>query len=172
MKTTAYASLVMLLAVVACGEETPKDVPVEGAGPRLTCDTPSDADTLLEFLADGKYREWERESGPHPSAGPHGGTVLTYVNDTLLESLEAGNEVHPPCSASVKELFLGNEEVSGYAVYVKVREDSANGAGWYWLETFSTDPTDSPAFEGDGDGTCVGCHSTGNDFVRTPFPLQ
>ncbi|MFN8643751.1 MAG: hypothetical protein U0802_19610 [Candidatus Binatia bacterium] len=107
-------------------------------------------------------------SAPHPSAGPHGGRVRTFLNPALFASLDAGNGQHPAGAATVKELYLSGENVRGWAVAVKLRADSDQGRGWYWFEDFGSG---SP-FEGVGLAACTGCHSAGRDFIRIPFPLQ
>ena len=52
---------------------------------------------------------------------------------------------------------------------VKLQADSDAGRGWYWYELFGSGP---PPLQGVGHGVCTGCHSSGRDFVRIPFPLQ
>ena len=109
------------------------------------------------------YKTWTAESGPHPSAGPHGATVRTFLNDVVLQSLAAGNTSHPAGSALVKELYFGGSTVQLWAVEVKVQDDSDGGRGWYWWEGGTS---------GFGNPTCTGCHAGGRDYVLTPFPLQ
>jgi hypothetical protein len=98
--------------------------------------------------------------------------VFTYLNDVLAESLARGDATHPRCSASIKELYLGNAEVSGWSVLVKTEDASKSGRGYYWLETTSTRAGRAADYEGQGIGICVGCHSAGRDYFRTPWPLQ
>ncbi|MBC8070948.1 MAG: hypothetical protein IAG13_21660 [Deltaproteobacteria bacterium] len=129
---------------------------------------PTDGAALLPWLEAGSYTGWTAESGPHPSAGPHGsGGVLTFVNDALFASLDAGNGEHPQDAAVVKELFAGDGSISGWAVMVKV-EPGQGGASWYWYEIVGT----STYADGIDEGLCTGCHSGGVDQVLTPFPLQ
>ena len=147
--------------------------PVDASdAPVGACEVPSEPAELIAYLQRGDYKAFERESAVHASTGPHGGRVLTYVNDVLAESLTRGNAEHPRCAASVKELFLGNDEVSGWAVFVKTEDASARGKGYYWLEITSTRPNRSADYEGQGIGICVGCHSAGRDYFRAPWPLQ
>jgi hypothetical protein len=135
------------------------------------CEVPSDPSALLDYLRSGAYKDFARETAPHPSTGPHAGGVLTYVNDLLAASLDAGAAEHPRCAASIKELFLGKDEVSGWAVFVRAEEESRSGRGYYWLEVTRTDATRAD-YEGHGIGICVGCHSAGRDYFRSPWPLQ
>jgi hypothetical protein len=179
------------MAGLACGDagagpDTPSNRPETAAdaavdpdepaaprdGPQSACDVPSQPAELLAYLQRGEYKAFERESAVHPSTGPHGGRVLTYVNAVLSDSLARGDAEHPRCAASVKELFLGNREVSGWAVFVKTDNASAGGKGYYWLEILGTQPDRSADYEGQGIGICVGCHSAGRDYFRAPWPLQ
>jgi hypothetical protein len=132
---------------------------------------PSEPDALLSYLRRGEYRALAAESGPHPSTGPHGGRVLTYVNEPLARSLEAGNAEHPRCAAAIKELFGSGDQVSGWAVLVKTEAESSRGEGYYWLEILRKDAP-APDYAGQGLGICVGCHSAGRDFFLAPWPLQ
>lgn len=122
------------------------------------------------WLQKKEYTAWRKESAPHPSAGPHGATVLTYLAPKLDGSLAAGSAEHPRGSAAVKE-FIANGQVTGWAAYVKTQDASDTGKGWYWYEVFDSKPGASP-IEGQGKTTCTGCHSAGKDFVRSPYPLQ
>ncbi len=124
---------------------------------------PTSSAELRTWLQAGMYKSWTAESATHPSAGPHGATVRTFLNDTVLQSLAAGNTSHPAGSALVKELYFGGNTVQLWAVEVKVQDDSAGGRGWYWWEGASS---------GLGDPACTGCHAAGRDYVLTPFPLQ
>jgi hypothetical protein len=139
---------------------------------RENCDVPSQSAELIAFLRAGGYRSFAHESARHPSAGPHFGEVITYLNPVLEASLADGASEHPACAAAVKELFVGEDTVQGWAVFVKVRERSQDGGGFYWFETTSTAPDDDPDFAADGIALCAGCHRSGTDFVRAPFPLQ
>ncbi len=132
---------------------------------------PTESQALFTWLAAGSYLDWEAESAIHPSAGPHGGDVRTFVNDTLLGSLADGASSHPAGSASVKELYSAGE-LRGWATFVKTSDDSAQGDNWFWYENFSVTDASSPVAADFGVGLCVNCHVAGQDFVLTPFPLQ
>lgn len=132
---------------------------------------PAEQNAIFQWLKDGHYTGWAAESGVHASAGPHGGGVRTYVNAALLESLSAGNSMHPKGAAAVKELYDG-ATLSGWAVELKTDADSAGGQGWYWYENYSTTDPSGPVAAGNGKSLCFNCHSGGADHVLTPFPLQ
>jgi hypothetical protein len=129
---------------------------------------PTNGAELLPWLEAGEYLGWTAESGVHPSSGPHGGGVRTFVNDVLHASLAAGSASHPQGAAAIKELYGDGATVIGWAVEVKLQADSAGGDGWYWYERFQ----DSVYADGTGEGICTGCHGGGNDYVLSPFPLQ
>ena len=127
---------------------------------------PTDAAALHAWLLAGNYLGWAAESAPHRSTGPHGGSVRTYVNPTLFDSLSAGAAAHPQGAVAVKELYFNNPggPIAEWAVMVKLQDDSDGGRGWYWYE--------GEGLAGVGLGICTGCHSAGRDLVRIPFPLQ
>jgi hypothetical protein len=125
---------------------------------------------ILAWLKAGTYSTWQAEAAAHKSSGPHG-TVRTFVNTALANSLAAGNGSHPVGATAVKELH-GSSGVTGWAVSVKVAADSAGGKGWYWYETFSTAAAAKPAADGTGVGLCTGCHGGGTDYVLVPYPLK
>ncbi len=129
---------------------------------------PQNGAELLPWLEAGEYLGWTAESDIHESTGPHLGDVRTFVNDVLFDSLDAGDAAHPMDAATVKELYGSGDTVLGWAVMVKVQADSAGGDGWYWYEYFDGDTISDSL----GDGLCTGCHSSGSDYFRSPFPLQ
>ena len=132
---------------------------------------PTTRDELFAYLQRGGYRGFARESAVHASDGPHGG-VLTFVNGTLERSLADGNAAHPSGAAAVKELYAADRAtLTGWAVEVKTAADSAGGQGWYWYEVFSTSDGTRP-IEGFGNPACTGCHASGRDYVRVPYPLR
>ncbi|MBK8263073.1 MAG: hypothetical protein IPK80_17255 [Nannocystis sp.] len=123
---------------------------------------------LLAWLESGAYDGWAAESKIHPSTGPHGGQVRTFLNAALNKSLSDGASVHPEGAASVKELWGQGDAIIGWAVEIKVQPDSDGGKGWYWYELINGTEY-GPAL---GLGLCSGCHSGGVDYVLVPFPLQ
>ncbi len=130
---------------------------------------PITAVALRAWLVRGAYKNWHAESAPHPSGGPHGGMVRTYLNDAVFDSLAAGNTTHPKGAAVVKELFAG-AAVGEWAVEIKLDADSNRGKNWYWYEGIG--------LASKGLGICTGCHGgnfasyVSKDYVLSPFPLQ
>lgn len=138
-----------------------------GAGGGTACDVPMNAADLETFISGGTYQSWDGESAVHPSTGPHG-MVRTYVNQTLFDSLTANNASHPVCSAAIKELYENDgTTISGYAVTVKAT-NGTSGGDWYWYERIGN----NVVADGTGVGGCTGCHGSGTDYFRSPFPLQ
>ena len=131
---------------------------------------------LHDYLRAGTYTEMAvREAGRHPSAGPHarfGAPVRVFMNATLAASLEAGNKQHPVGSEALKEMYLDDGTLEGWAVMVKTQEDSDSGRGWFWYEATSTEPGADPFMSGNGIPLCAGCHSTGSDYLLTRWPLR
>ena len=124
---------------------------------------------LLTWLREGSYRAaYVAEPEVHASGGPHGGNVRTYYNSILVEDLRAGRATFRKGATMVKELyFSGTDVVVGYAVMSKVRRKSgAGGEGWLWLESFDGTNAD---FFGRGVRLCANCHSSGQDFLLSPF---
>ncbi|MCR9164236.1 MAG: hypothetical protein ACE37F_17900 [Nannocystaceae bacterium] len=151
------------------GAPTTSGDTAEGStGPDLPPDAaPPNSAELLPWLEAASYAGWPAESATHPSAGPHFTAVRTFVNDTLLTSLEAGSEDHPLGSTAVKELYGADEALGGWAVIVKVAPGSSADS-WYWYESFEgTTYADET-----GNAGCGNCHGQGQDYVRTPVPLQ
>src|SRR4051812_24096108 len=88
--------------------------PVDGVdGGNAVNGVPTNAADMNAFLQQRGYASWAKESAQHPSTGPHGGIVLTYVNPELDASLKAGNAEHPSGAAAVKEFYSGGK-VSGF----------------------------------------------------------
>ncbi len=131
---------------------------------------PIDSPAALEaWLARGAYKTWAAESAVHPSTGPHGGNVRTFVNAVALASLAAEAAEHPEDATTVKELYgAGTDTIVGYAVSRKTAAESQAGATWYWYERLN----DTTYASDLGVGLCTGCHGGGADYILTPYPLQ
>lgn len=138
-----------------------------------TIEVPTSASALLEYLKKGSYQTWRRESAPHQTQGPHKSGALVFINDVLLKSLEAKNTSHPKGSVAIKELYqVDLKTKAGWAVMVKIDDNSQGGRGWYWFEVFSSSAGDQFIADGNGVALCTGCHQPGKDFFLTKFPLQ
>ncbi len=121
------------------------------------------ADALTAFVKGGSYKTWKAEPAIHPSTGPHGGNVRTYVNDVLYASLKAGNTGHPKGSIVVKELYgSGTSSLTGHAIDVK---DDQSGE-WVFYEGFAPGYS-SPYYYRGTSNFCANCHAPGLDYVLT-----
>jgi hypothetical protein len=133
-------------------------------------DVPSNAADLQAFLDAGDYSGFAAESAVHASTGtsPHG-MVRVFINETLDQSLTAGNTSHPIGSAAIKELY-GDDGTTriGWAVSVKTADDSGDGMGWYWFRSADGMVT----HESNGNADCTACHAPGVDYFTSSYPLQ
>jgi len=145
------------------------------AAPAVAADTaPTEPQALNQFLQAGSYKNWPKESRPQDArAGAHpGGQIRAWLSPALAKSLADGAKSHPAGSATVKEMFDASGKLRGWSVGVKTAADSAGGKNWFWYEVESTAPGAKPAYVGLNAQPCSACHSTGRDFVLTPFPLR
>jgi len=171
LRTIALVGLVPL-AVTGCGGDS-------SAGDAQT--PPQGQAAMKAWLLEGNYKKWHCETAAHDARPPSPHGVNRICSNDLLSATAAGAN-YPAESAGVKELWdMVGGKVMGYAVYLKLANDSAAGANWYYYE-------DSPAINpmggvfADGVGTsgnpktvCVGCHMatgidamhSGHDFVYT-----
>jgi len=151
------------------GEDDGADAGSEGANtPVDPLVVPTEGGALLAWLQAEPYLDWPGESAIHASTGPHFGNVRTWLHPDLVDSLEAGEAMHPAGVGTVKELYGDGMARRGWSVSVKRADDSAGGDGWYWYEVYD----DSVLADADGLGLCTGCHGGGVDYVLTPYPLQ
>ncbi|MGQ0649298.1 MAG: cytochrome P460 family protein [Gemmatimonadaceae bacterium] len=95
--------------------------------------------------------------------------LRTRFNAIAATQLDAGGKVRagasfPDSSLIVKELVTGTT-LSRYAVMMKRRTDAnASAGGWLWAY-FAPDGSAQIGIGGKG-AACVGCHSSGIDYVR------
>lgn len=163
-------SVTVLVLLAACGGGRAAGVP-DALVEEEPAAIPTDPAALQQWLAAGSYSTWQSESKPHPSEGPHGGDVRTFLSADLAASLAAGTD-HPAGAAAVKELYGDGPAVMGWAVSIKLAPDSADGDNWFWYEVFTTDPTGIADYQGAGLDLCTDCHVAGDDYVLIPFPLR
>lgn len=144
------------------GDATSRDT---SPGDAMTGDAPglvpTEANALKQFLTERRYMGFKAEPAVHASAGPHG-SVRTFVNDVLEASWAAGNTVHPLGTASVKELYAG-DNLTGWAVLVKTASDQA-AKNYFWYEIIN----ENIIANAQGAPLCANCHASGQDYVLTP----
>jgi hypothetical protein len=159
------AACLAILCAAACSPDPGDPLDVDGDA-AASFEVPVGA-ALQPWLIARGYEAMRAEPAPHPTAGPHG-RVRTFFSPALVASLAGAGE-HPRGAGAVKELYDG-DDLRGWAVEVKVQDDSASGDGWYWYEVFGTDVDSEAVVDGTGAGGCTGCHGRGTDFVRAALP--
>lgn len=133
--------------------------------------------------ASTNYKTWAAEPAVHASRepSPHGFNRI-YSNDIIAANATTTGP-WPKGAAAVKELYASATAMTpiGIAVYLKLEDDSAAGANWYWYERVPVGneaPHDANGVVADGRGDsgppkaiCVGCHAgAGTDPMHTPTP--
>lgn len=155
----------LLLAVLAgaCGPSSTVD---EGTGVIQGLDT-SEAG-ITAFVREGRYKDWLAEPAVHETRAPHGSKVRVFFNDTVVQSLRAGNATHPVGSILVKEMYEADGKMlRGHALDVKISEGTGKDT-WLFYEGFVPDYASN--YYGRGHSTCHGCHASGSDYVTTALP--
>ncbi len=151
--------LLTLVTLAACSDPGPSTLGDPLDDPQLP---PRGSVDITTWIASGHYLDWVCEDAPHAgrSPSPHGRNRICS-NDALTTS--TGTGPFSVGSAAVKEIYDG-DRISIHAVYRKVK-DGEGGDTWYWFEGTA----DDVIANGEGDSTCVGCHSGApRDFVFTP----
>lgn len=120
---------------------------------------PSGARELLDRVRAEGYQDWTRAPGyevRRASRAPHSDAVDIYINETLVQALEADPPVDawPIGSIIVKEGWDGGDRE--LIALMEKRTD-----GWFWAEFFGSDSK----YSGKPD-LCIDCHRSGDDFVR------
>lgn len=155
-------------SLLGCASEAEEDRDLGSPVENNPCDIPVDDLTELSaWLEDERYLTWTAESAVHDSSGPHFGNVRTWISSELEASLAADADVHPVCSAAVKELYGDDQARGGWSLSVKIA-DSGGKSDWFWYEVYESESY----AEGTDVDVCTNCHRAGVDFVLTPFPLQ
>lgn len=133
---------------------------------------PASAAALFEYLKAARYKSFAHESVAHPSRGQHPVNVIAYLNPALNNSMAAGNTEHPTGSAAILEMLDADGALTGWGGSVKTHAASLGGSGWFWYEVRSTTDGENPAASNWGIPSCVGCHTSGRDFVLSDYPLR
>jgi len=134
----------LLLGAVGCGDNQ----------------DPDGARALWERIHALDYRTWERAPGyasRRLSDAPHSDAVEIFVNEVVSDALRADSPLTSwPVGALIVKDGWDGADLELLAVMLK-RAD-----GWYWAEY---DADGSAAFSG-APSLCIGCHKSGDDFVR------
>lgn len=156
----------LLLGCVSlgCGTDTGQGPGPTGSGDAQT--PPAGEMALDAWLATGMYKAWACESGPM-DARPNGAHGRNRVCSNGLTQMNTGGE-YAVGAASVKELYDGGGQITGYAVSRHVSAGKTADT-WYWYEKLGG----RAVADGIGVGLCNGCHSAagtdashqGHDYV-------
>jgi len=152
------AGLGLCLALLGCGDgpETYGDELVDPQVP------PRGRADLMTWLEAGHYLAWRCEDAAHPARPGSGHGPNRICSNTALSEF-AGAGPYPIGAAAVKEVFNAEGQIRLYAVYRKM-DAGTDGDSWYWYEGKG----DNVIANGEGDGTCTGCHGRApQDFVYT-----
>lgn len=174
LRGSCSISLALLLGLAAavggCSDEDGDD-----GGRGGDAQTPPTRGSDVEaWLAGGAYKSWTAEPALHAarSPSPHGYNRI-FVNDAMAAAA-AGTAAWPQGAASVKELYTSASDTTpiGFAVSLKLADDSGDGANWYWYERINTQVVaDGTGDSGAAKSICVGCHAAaGVDAAHTPTP--
>jgi hypothetical protein len=151
------ALLAALAGGAGCSHSSTDD---EGKGVVVTPDESIDTSKkgIETFLEAKTYQSWCKEGYSHISTGPHPNRVRTFWNQTLFNSLTAGNQTHPKGSIALKELYedADGTQLIGQAVAIKVGDD-ASAESWIWFEGHL--PNYDNPYYGLGLPTCQNCHT-------------
>lgn len=177
---TCFALAFGLLA--ACSDDGDEKTKLDPQNPPTT-----GAADVEAWIAEGAYKTWSCEPTVHASRDPSPHGFNRICTNDVLSKVATGTAVWPKGAAAVKELFAkeGDTTPAGYSVEVKLGDDSAAGAGWYWYERLPGQTSaiaDGKGDSGNAKTICVGCHQAagsdaahtpttgGRDFVYTPVP--
>lgn len=179
-------ALGLWVACTGCGDDAGGSGSGGGEGPSTTSVTsssgaggnaqtpPRGAADIDAWLAAGSYTSWRCEAEVHAARSPSPHGFNRVCSNDLIASNVSGDAAWPAGAAAVKELHDAEDstEPTGYAVYLKVADDSAEGAGWYWYERIGASVVaDGTGDAGSARSICVGCHGgAGSDEAHTPSP--
>ena len=67
---------------------------------------------------------------------------------------------------------IGNPRRLRYGQLSDFFSNLLDGKGWFWYEVLSTGDGESPTAANWGVSSCLGCHTSGRDFVLSDYPLR
>lgn len=153
------ATVLPFLLLVACGDDGPASLGDVLDDPELP---PRGSADVLAWIEAGHYLTWSCEPEPHP-ARPGSGHGPNRICSNAALATATGDGPYPAGAAAVKEILDDDGAIRLYAVYRKIA-DGTGGDTWYWYEGLG----DNVIANGEGDGTCTGCHAGApRDYVFT-----
>lgn len=152
---------------IACGSEDESRSALSQQAP------PMGATELQAWLEKGDYKQWHCESTVHEARSPSPHGYNRICSNNVLSAGAKGTGDWAEGSAAVKEVYesANDSTPKAYAVYIKTKPDSANGANWYWYEGTRDGNVivDGLGDSGLAKSSCVGCHAAaGTDAAHTP----
>ena len=154
----------------ACG---PADTPEEesdATGAIAWNEWVRDPSQIHAFLSAGEYLHWTSESSVLESANGSGRRV--FLNPDQAVSMAESRGLSTLGSAAVREMYgPSGEEQIGWAVAVKVATEGLP-SDWFFYETFDLDSPENHTVASRGAPGCIGCHSTGTDYIQSTYPLR
>ena len=129
---------------------------------------PSEAQLLWQRIQNENYHTFQRAPGHdtrQPSNTAHAEAVDIYINSVMANAIAAGNPIDtwPADSLVIKEGYTTDGTLDSIAVINKRQH------GWYWAKYIEFETGNAVA-----SGTpfnCIGCHNSGDDFIRSfDFP--
>ena len=148
--------------------------PAKEAGPAAEPKNAGDKDVpatgpvadVKAWLALGNYKtgSWKCEEAPHAARSPSPHGTNRICSNATLSGHGAGE--FPVGSAGVKEIYTG-AEITGYAVYRKLK--AGGGEAWYWYEEIGGSVVaNDTGDKGAAKSICVGCHAgAGSDAMHS-----
>lgn len=163
------------MALTACGGgDTSGSGGSTGSGTSAG-ELPQGAADVEAWIEKGTYKSWHCEAAKHEARPPSPHAYNLICSNNII-STNAEGAAYPKGAAAVKELW-GKEGkgIVGYAYYLKIQAESADGNGWYYYEKNPEIKPDTLVADGVGVDGCVGCHSAagsdaahgGHDYVYT-----
>ena len=122
---------------------------------------------MLPFLVEGNYAGYPTTVAPTQPRGPHGVQgVRGYYHPSVLGPLDDLTLEHPKGAGAVLELYSADGLTRfGWAASVKLGPTSDGGLDWLWMEVLDKDSGPVLVDGGEGLGSCIGCHASGDDYV-------
>lgn len=172
MKTIHLIATGLALSALSCGKKDSTDgddksgTPSSGPVGELS---DSSSAGVTAFLKGAGFLDWKtKQAAPIDSVSAHASKTQTYFDDAAGSAAKAGQNPLPKGSVIVKSIYEADgTTLRGHALMAKVA-DGSGGDTWLWFEGFLPDYANP--YYGVGHSTCVGCHQSGTDFVRTAVP--